>query len=66
MTALFDNPPVLVEVRFRNCGTSPDWHLCEDEGELVEILSRLSAGAELHLSSVWDLSNRRGPLVVRK
>ena len=31
ITSLFaDRPPVLVEVRFPNMGTSPDWFLCED------------------------------------
>ena len=57
---------MLVEVRFPACGTSPDWHLCEDEGQLQAILDSLAAGAELHLSSVWDLKNPRGDVVLRK
>jgi hypothetical protein len=31
VSALFENPPVLVEVRFPNSGTAPDWYLCEEE-----------------------------------
>ncbi len=64
---LFENtPPVLVEVRFPNAGTSPDWYLCEDEEQLERILERLGSGAELHLSSVWDLKNVKGALCLRK
>lgn len=66
LRALFENAPVLIEVRFPACGTSPDWHLCEHEGELDAILSGLAPGTELRLSSVWDLTSRLGPLVVRK
>jgi hypothetical protein len=64
--ALFRKPPVLVEVRFPQMGTSPDWYLCEGEEELNAILNRLSAGAELRLSSVWDLQNRSGELTLQK
>lgn len=64
---LFANrPPVLVEVRFPNAGTSPDWYLCEDEGQLEQVLERLGPGVELHLSSVWDLRNAKGALQLRK
>ena len=67
VAALFENtPPVLVEVRFPNAGTAPDWYLCEDEEQLERILERLGAGAELHLSSVWDLKNVKGALCLRK
>ena len=51
------SPPVLVEVRFPNCGTSPDWYLCQEEGELAPIVERLAPGAEIYLHSVWDLKN---------
>jgi hypothetical protein len=35
ISALFaDAPPVLVEVRFPNAGTSPDWYLCDEEEQL--------------------------------
>ena len=55
---LFDEkPPVLVEVRFAGMGTSPDWFLCEDAAVLKAILDRLSSGAEIYLSSVWDLKH---------
>jgi hypothetical protein len=64
--ALFENaPPVLVEVRFPNCATSPDWYLCEKEEQLEQILKDLAPGAELHLSSVWDLRNVKGAICVR-
>jgi hypothetical protein len=65
--ALFaDKPPVLVEVRFPNMGTSPDWFLCDEATELDPILDRLGPGAEVHLSSVWDLRNPAGPVVLRR
>ena len=60
------SPPVLIEVRFPHCATSPDWHLCEDEAELDQILDRLAPGAELHVSSVWDLKNPRGAITFRR
>ena len=63
---LANRPPVLVEVRFPNAGTSPDWYLCEDEGQLEQILERVGSGVELHLSSVWDLRNAKGALCLRK
>ncbi len=67
ISALFDHaPPVLVEVRFPCSGTSPDWHLCEDEEDLGAIIERLGPGAELHLSSVWDLKNPKGAICLRK
>jgi hypothetical protein len=59
-------PPVLVEVRFPNMGTSPDWFLCDEAAELDPILDRLGPGAEVHLSSVWDLKNPAGPVVLRR
>src|SRR4051812_27582876 len=58
---LFDEkPPVLVEVRFPQMGTSSDWFLCEDAAALDAILDRLGPGAEVHLNSVWDLKNPAG------
>lgn len=64
---LFDEkPPVLVEARFPNMGTSPDWYLCEDAAALDAILERLGPGAEIHLSSVWDLQNSAAAIVIRK
>ena len=67
VSALFaQSPPVLVEVRFPHAGTSPDWHLCEDEEELDQILEQVGPGAELHISSVWDLKNTKGEIRVRK
>ena len=67
IAALFaEKPPVLVEVRFPKMGTSSDWFLCEDEGELGPILERLGPGAEVHLNSVWDLRNPTGGVVLGK
>ncbi len=67
ISALFArSPPILVEVRFPRAGTSPDWHLCEDEDELEQVLAQVGPGAEFHISSVWDLKNVRGELCLRK
>jgi hypothetical protein len=67
VAALFaGKPPVLVEVRFPSMGTSPDWFLCEDAADLDPILDRLAPGTEVRLSSVWDLTNAAGPVVVRR
>ena len=61
VSALFENtPPILIEVRFPGCGTSSDWYLFEELEQLDMLLERLGAGAELHISSVWDLKNIRG------
>ena len=63
---LFDEkPPILVEVRFPRMGTSSDWFLCENAAALDAILDRLGPGAEVHLSSVWDLTNRSEAIVFR-
>jgi hypothetical protein len=63
---LFDEkPPVLVEVRFPKMGTSSDWFLCENAAALNAILDRLGPGAEVHLSSVWDVKNPSGAVVFR-
>lgn len=61
-----EKPPVLVEVRFPNMGTSSDWHLCEDATELDAVLDRLGPGVRVHLSSVWDLRDSTGGIVLRK
>jgi hypothetical protein len=64
---LFDRaPPVLVEVRFPNMATSPDWYLLDDEEELEALLERLTPQAELHLNSVWDLKNPNGDVRLKK
>jgi hypothetical protein len=59
-------PPVLVEVRFPNSGTSPDWYLCEGEEQLEQILERLGPGVELHLNSVWALRKIKGEICLKK
>lgn len=65
--ALFkDSPPVLIEVRFRMMGTSPDWYLCGDEEEFEQIIERLAPGVEVRASSVWDLRNAKGEILLRR
>ena len=59
-------PPILVEIRFPNAATAPDWRLCEDEDQLDQVLERLGPGAELHISSVWDLKNVKGEICLTK
>ncbi len=67
ISSLFESsPPVLVEVRFPSSGTSPDWYLCEVEEDLHAITKRLSPGAELYLSSVWDLKSSKGTICLKK
>lgn len=67
IAALFEqSPPVLVEVRFPNMATSPDWHLCEDEEQFEQLLEKLGPGAELRVSSVWDLQDVKGAICLRK
>jgi hypothetical protein len=46
-------------------GTSPDWFLCEDVAALDAIVERLGPGAEVHLSSVWDLKKLASAVVFR-
>lgn len=61
-----EKPPVLAEVRFPKMGTASDWYLFEDAAAVEAILLRLGPGAELHLSSVWDLTSSVGAIVIRK
>ena len=61
-----EKPPVLAEVRFPKMGTASDWFLCEDAAAVEAILGRLSPGAEIHLTSVWDLKSTAGAIVIRK
>ena len=63
---LASKPPILVEVRFPNMGTSPGWFLCEDEDGLGAILERVGPGAEVYLNSVWDLRSAVGGVVLKK
>jgi hypothetical protein len=67
VSALFEEkPPVLVEIRFPGMATSPDWYFCREEEELETIRSRLGPGAEVHLHSVWDLTDPTGGVVIGK
>ena len=54
--------PILVEVRFLLQGTSPDWHLCEEQEDLDAILERLGVNTDVYLHSVWDLTNRKSAM----
>src|SRR5262245_60971490 len=58
--------PILVEVRYPGAVYSSDWHLCESENEFDGLLERISAEAVLHVSRVWDLSNRAGAICLRR
>jgi hypothetical protein len=58
--------PVLVEVRFPRMATSSDWYLCEVADDLGQVLARVGAGAELRLSSVWDLKNVGNEIRLKK
>ena len=63
---LEEKSPVLVEVRFPHMGTSSDWFLCEDATEVDAVVARVEPGVEVHLSSVWDLRDATGGVVIRK
>jgi hypothetical protein len=58
--------PVLIEVRFPGGAISSDWYLCETEEEFDSLLVRINANAVLHVSRVWDLTNRAGAVVLRR
>jgi hypothetical protein len=66
VSELFKKAPVLVEVRFPNCATSADWHLCQEEEQLEEVFERLGAGAELRLQSVWDIPKAKREILLQK
>ncbi|HYT87699.1 MAG TPA: hypothetical protein VEL76_03170 [Gemmataceae bacterium] len=68
LSGLFENAPVLVEVRFPRMGTSSDWYFVEEEEEFTALLNRLGAGVEVRLASVWDLDldGVKGRLCLRK
>lgn len=64
---LFENgPPILVEVRFPNMGTSPNLYLCEEEEQLDQILDRLGPGVDVFVNSVWDLKNVKEAVRLKK
>ncbi len=66
ISALFENsPPILIEVRFLGCGTSPDWYLCAEQEQFEKLLEKFGAGVEMHVSSVWDLKNAKGAVCFR-
>jgi hypothetical protein len=61
--ALFEEfPPVLIETRFP--GAAPDWYLFETRVQFDELLGQLGPLAELHVNSVWDLTNEKKAEIV--
>ena len=58
--------PILIEVRFPGGAVSSDWYLCDTEEEFDNLLVRLNTNAVLHVSRVWDLTNRAGAVVLRR
>jgi hypothetical protein len=58
--------PLLVEVRHPGGIIKPDWHLCENQDEFDSLLVRLNANVVLHVSRVWDLTNRAGAVCLRR
>jgi hypothetical protein len=58
--------PVLVEVRVPGGIYSPDWYLCHSDEEFDGLLDWLEPEAVLHVSRVWDLTNRAGAVVLRR
>ena len=58
--------PVLVEVRVPGGFFSSDWSLCESADDFDRLLEGLEPDAVLHVSRVWDLSNRAGAVVLRR
>lgn len=59
-----EHPPVLVEARFP--GTSPDWYLFDREEQWDALLAKLGPAVELRVNSVWDLTNDKGEVVVKR
>jgi hypothetical protein len=66
IAALFEDlPPLLVEARFP--GASPDWYLLDEPEQFDDLLAKLGPAAELHVNSVWDLTNgKRGEIVINR
>jgi len=58
--------PVLIEVRVPGGFYSSDWHLCESDDDFDRLVDTPEPGAVLHVSRVWDLTNRAGAVVLRR
>lgn len=58
--------PVLVEIRVPGGFLSSDWHLCHADDEFDQLIEHLEADAVLHVSRVWDLTNRAGAVVLKR
>jgi len=55
-----------VEIRYPKQGTSPDWQLCDEESDLDLLIERLGPGVEVYLNSVWDMTNRKEAICLRR
>ena len=58
--------PVLIEVRVPGGFVSSSWYLCQSEDEVDGLLDWLDPDAVLHVSRVWDLTNRAGAVVLKR
>jgi hypothetical protein len=58
--------PLLIEVRVPGGFFSSDWHLCDSEDQFDHLVDQLDPDAVLHVSRVWDLTNRAGAIVLRR
>ena len=58
--------PVLIEVRVPGGFLSSHWYLCDSAEEFDILVERLESDAVLHVSRVWDLTNRAGAIVLRR
>ena len=63
--ALFQDPPVLVEIRYPRSEVESAWHLVQSEEELDRIMDELEPQVEVHASSVWDLRYPKDHVCVR-
>lgn len=58
--------PILIEVRIPGGVFASDWHLCESDDDFDRLLDDLDPDAVLHISRVWDLTNRTGAVILRR
>lgn len=61
LETLLARGPLLLQVRLPGLAATAEWLLCTEYEEIAEVASRLSPGAELHVSSVLDLRDAEGP-----
>ena len=58
--------PILIEVRLPGGAVPSHWYLCDTEDDFDNLLVQLNADAVMHVSRVWDLTNRAGAVVLRR